>query len=288
MDPISLGSIKTIKMKKIIAIIILTATLVSCSKSEFVEYDSVNGFLQIENVPGVIGEDDEEPLVITISLGKTDNPNGTTVDFEVESADASRYEITPSNGSLEIPAGEFTGEITVTPNNNIIVDGRVDVTISLSESNATPIGIGGEGMERASATFGIEDDDCPIDSAAFVGTYSVSEVFSAGGTNAGLSLAAAFGEVYQVELTQVMGDESGTRFLINNSAGFNQFFPADTSLTFLTCPGEVSVNGSAPVNVALFADMTITSSSYDEGTSTINLAGPLGNYGAYEIQLVRN
>jgi hypothetical protein len=275
-------------MKKIIAIIILTATLASCSKSEFMEYDNGDGFLQIENVPGVIGEDDEKPLVITISLGKADNPNGTTVDFEIETTDASRYEITPSNGSLDIPAGEFTGEITVTPINNIVVDGSVDVTISLSESNATPIGIGGEGMERASASFVIEDDDCPLDSAAFVGTYTVSEVFSAGGRNAGLTLRAAFSENYQVQLTQVVGDESGTRFIVNNSAGFNQYFPADTSLTFLTCPGEVSVNVGTPINVAEFADMTITSSSYDEETSTISLAGPLGNFGAYEIRLVRN
>ena len=272
---------KYLEMKKIIAILILSVVLASCSEYDNAQYDPGEGFVQFSSFPSEIGEDDEATN-LTVQLGRETNPDGVTVNFSVNSEDQSRFEVTPSSGSLEIPAGEFTADITITPVDNISADGSESVEITLESSSDVAIGVGGEGINASSTGFTIVDDDCPVDTQAFVGTFSVDEVFSPGGTNAGLSLAAAFGESYQVEISQLEGDPSGTKFVITNSDGFNQFFEDGTNLTLFTCTQTVSIDNK---NIALFADLTVEETSYDEGTSTISISGPLGDFGPYEIKL---
>lgn len=271
-------------MKKIInlSLVFFALMLIGC-EAESIVYEAPNGFVQFDAFPSEIGEPDD-PQTLTVLLGQGTNPDGVTVNFSVTSEDPSRYEISPSNGVLEIPAGEFTADITITPIDNIIVDGNASVEIVLDESSDVPLGIGGEGVNAASTAFSIIDDDCPVDSQAFVGTFAVSEIFSPGGRNAGLSLSAAFGQSYQVELALDENDPSGTRFIITNSAGFDQYFVDGTTLRLFTCPGTATVDNP---NIAAFANLTILDSSYDEGASSISMSGTLGNFGAYQIQLTR-
>lgn len=267
---------------RILTFIFLAATLISCDYEPLV-YESQEGFVQFSRFPSELGEDDDA-RTLTVQLGQGSNPDGVTVNFSVITEDPSRFVITPSNGTIEIPAGEFTADITIEPVDNIIVDGNLDVKVVLEETTDVPVGTGGEGVNFASTNFTIIDNDCPVDSQAFVGTFSVSEVFSAGGTNAGLSLASAFGESYQVELSILESDPSGTKFVVTNSSGFDQYFVNGTILRLFTCPNDVAIDEN---NIALFADLTVEDSSYDEGASTISLSGTLGNFGAYEIELER-
>ena len=120
---------------------------------------------------------------------------------------------------------------------------------------------------------------CPYDASSWIGTYDVSEGFT-GGDNAGLSLAAAFGENYQVELIENPADATGGSLTLNNSDEFNMFFADETVLTFGACAGDVMLSTS---NIADFADLTITESSYNEETGTITVEGELGAYGPYQF-----
>lgn len=120
---------------------------------------------------------------------------------------------------------------------------------------------------------------CPYDASPWIGTYDVSEVFT-GGDNAGLSLAAAFGEAYQVELNANPEDNTGGSLILNNSEGFNMYYADGTVLTFAACDGSVILSSA---NIADFADLTVTSSSYDEATGTITVEGELGVYGPYQF-----
>ena len=136
-----------------------------------------------------------------------------------------------------------------------------------------------------SKTITIIDDDCPVDINAFVGTFSVAEVFTSG-TNEGLTLAGAFGESYQVEITLDPTDVTGTKLVLNNSAGFNEYFSPGTILTLNACPGTITFDAGNPT-LALFAAMTVEDSSFDEGAVTIQADGPLGGFGPYQFILTK-
>ena len=248
------------------------------------QYDVGDGFVQLNTATGIITEDATDPLITTVQLGSGENSSGVTVDFTVTSPDPSRYTIEPASGTLEIPAGEFTADIALSIVPNIIVDGNIDVTIELTGASV-PIGLVGEGNFGVSRVITIVDDDCPIDIDAFVGTFDVSENFTAG-VNSPLGLSDFFGEVYQVELSLAPNDPSGTKVVINNSPGFNVYIPDGTVMSFLTCDGEVNFDAGFPT-VALFATFAYTASSYDEENGVIQCTGPLANFGDYQFTFTK-
>lgn len=121
---------------------------------------------------------------------------------------------------------------------------------------------------------------CPFDASGWVGTYDVEEVFT-GGQNEGLSLAAAFGESYQIEMEADPSDSGSV--ILQNSDGFDQYFVDGTVLTFGACGGTVSL--SSRDIAAGFGNLTMTSSSFDSETKTITVNGTLGNFGPYRYIL---
>jgi hypothetical protein len=162
-------------MKKYIYILFASLGLLTSCEEDLVIFDEGDGFISNE-VASASTAEDGGPMSTTISLGTGSNESGVSVNFDVviESGDASRFNITPSNGVLEIPAGEFSGEIVVEPIDNIDADGNVVIRVELSESNALPVGTAGLGLERTTTVFTITDNDCPTEISD---SYSV-EVFA--------------------------------------------------------------------------------------------------------------
>ena len=173
----------------------------SCEKQENVMFTSEKGFVQFATASSSTVENSETATVISVVFGgnASQNTSGITVDFEVTSSDAARYSISPASGTVAIPAGEVSAEITFTPLNNLLVDGNVDVVISLSNTSSVPVGLGGEGVNFNKFEITLVDDDCPIAINDWVGTYTVFENFTGGG-NAPLGLNNFFGEAYQIDL----------------------------------------------------------------------------------------
>ncbi len=151
-------------MKKYIYILFASLGLLASCEEDLVVYDAGEGFISNE-VSSATTSEDGDPISTTIALGTDVNTSGTTVNFDVivESGDASRFSITPSNGVLEIPAGEFSGEIVVEPIDNINADGNAVIRVELSESNALPVGTAGLGLEKTTTVFTITDNDCPTE-----------------------------------------------------------------------------------------------------------------------------
>ncbi|NNF18689.1 MAG: hypothetical protein HKN61_02840, partial [Flavobacteriaceae bacterium] len=201
----------------------------------------------------------------------------------VTASDPSRFTVEPSNGTLTIPAGQFSADITITPIDNVLVDGNMDIVLEITSGSSVPAGIGGEGLQAATKTITLVDDDCPVDLAQFTGTFDVDEVFTSG-LNEGLTLAGAFGQSYQLELTAQPGDATGTKVVITNSPGFDQYIPDGTVFTLQACPGTVDWETN-PLNIGLFADMTIEVSTFNEGQGTVIADGPLGGFGPYQFVL---
>lgn len=162
-------------MKKNISLILsllVVLTLASCGEEELVIFDKTP-FIQLENETGQTTED-SNPVVTRVFLGSADNPNGTTVNFTVTSSDPSRYTVSPASGVIEIPAGEFSANITISPIDNLAVDGNVDIILALTPTNGIPVGLGGEGLKFASKSIKIVDNDCPFVIADFVGAYDLT------------------------------------------------------------------------------------------------------------------
>ncbi|MCO5725933.1 hypothetical protein [Robiginitalea marina] len=151
-------------MRKFLYILFVSLGFLMSCEEDLVIFDEGDGFIQVERTSASTSEDGA-PMSTTISLGTETNDSGISVNFDViiESGDASRFTITPANGVLDIPAGEFSGEIVVTPIDNIDADGNAVIRVELSESNPLPIGVGGLGLERTGATFTINDNDCPTE-----------------------------------------------------------------------------------------------------------------------------
>jgi hypothetical protein len=271
-------------MKKIFKFIILAVTVVtfSCDEYENLVYNGPqSGFVQLSDDAAVNILESSSPVVVEFILDGPRN-EAVTVNFDVTADDPARYELTPGT-SVVIPAGETSGEVIVTPVNNFDTDGDIDVVLRLAESSSVSVGIGGENVNSVEKRITISDDDCPLDIDSFVGVYSVEEVIT-GGPNTGLALATAFGEFYQLTLTLDPDDASGTRLIITNNG--NEFLPDGTAIGFLSCSGTVQLDPD-PVLLAIFANFSVTGSSYTEDTNVIFCEGNLGTSRQYEFTLTK-
>ncbi len=260
--------------------------LTGCGDAEEVIFETPEGFLQMVSSSGSVQENSTSEIISTVVFGGPTTTSDITVNYTVTSSDPSRYTVSPASGTLTIPAGEFTADIAIQPIDNFDEDGNAPVTITLLPSSSRPVGVGGEGNVSVSKVVTIIDNDCPIDIDSFVGTYTVAEVFSDGGVNAGLSLAGAFGRSFQMEIGLAPGDLSGTKVVLTNSAGFDTFINDGTVVSFITCEGTIEFDAGDPA-LANFAVIDVTSTSYNESSNVIAVNGPLGNFGPFEFTLTK-
>jgi hypothetical protein len=166
--------------------LIIALVFTSCEKQENVMFLSTDGFIQLKSKSSInTGENNTDPIVLDVLFGgnASQNTAGITVDFTVTTDDVSRYTVIPAGGTLEIPAGAVSGQIILTPVDNILADGNAVIKIELSQSSSKAIGLGGEGLSFISQTITIIDDDCAIVLADMVGTYKGKDNWyaSAGG-----------------------------------------------------------------------------------------------------------
>lgn len=164
-------------MKKLkIYALFLTAImlLASCQEEETPDLGVDQQWLQFGSKTYTVTENSTEPLVVQVAYSADTNPNGVTVNFSVVSDNPDAYTISPEGGTLDIPAGEFIGEIVITPIDNADTDGNKEITISIDNQDI-PVGIAGEGVYNTEAEVTITDNDCELDLASFEGTYLANE-----------------------------------------------------------------------------------------------------------------
>ncbi len=178
------------------ALAISAMFFVTSCEEDLLLFDTPEGFVQL-GTPDArnISENAGEAINTVIQLGQP-NPNGQTITVSVVGDDTSRYTIVPpinGNGTIEIPAGETSFVIALTPVDNAASDGDSTVTISLTDSNALPIGIGGEGNLRTQNVITIIDDDCPFDIEDWYGSYSSRQIVGAAAEADGPNVTAEAG-----------------------------------------------------------------------------------------------
>lgn len=153
------------KKTKILSLLLFTTIMlfIGCSEQENVQLEIGDGFIQLADTSASISEDSSGNIKTTVLLGASNqyNTNGIKVNFSISSDDASRYVVSPAGGVLTIPAGEVSADIILTPVDNIINDGNIEVNLTLLNTSDKPIGIGGQGLKNISKKILITDNDCP-------------------------------------------------------------------------------------------------------------------------------
>lgn len=268
---------------------ILSSLLLFSCEEELITYQGED-FIYFKSAIQEVGEPSGEARELIIERTSAESAAEVTLSVNSYYADDPNTEATGtyvlSASSVSMAAGEYSKSITITPVDNISADGQKIVVIEIASVNADiTIGYPGESKSNAAVQVAINDDDCPIDTDMMVGVFSVSEVFTSG-TNEGLTLAGAFGENYLIEIARVPGDASGTKLTMSNVDGFNTYIANGTPITMNTCGKTVSFDGAGgAINIALFADLTIESATYDDAKGEIVVSGPLGGFGPYEFVL---
>jgi hypothetical protein len=286
----------TLKSTKIlVAIFIVAAIFAGCDTLEFEEPDKTldaPDYVTFQDgsasVSEAVGEDG-----LSVQINRSNADQSLTVVLSVESTfagseeDASdEFTVNPSNLEVTFAEDEYSTTFQIIPVNNDFSDGDKVVTVTIESVSSSDVVIGYPGPDQLnrSSDITIVDDDCPIDFAGWEGTYEVEEVFTSG-TNEGLVLADAFGETYLLEISQDESDPTGFTYIINNADGANQYVPDGTTVVFNSCGGTLEF--PQPLNIAVFADMTIQEATFNEANFSMTASGPLGNFGPYEFTFTK-
>lgn len=209
---------------------ISTMFFVTSCEEDLLVFDTPEGFVQIGSPAARnVGEASGQTINTVIQLGKA-NPNGQSVTISVVSDDPSRYTIVPQiNGTstIQIPAGETSFTISVTPIDNFDNDGDVTVTFTLTDANTLPLGVGGEGNFRTQAAITIVDDDCAIEVSE---NYAVTVLaFDEEAPSHTVALVPVAGTDNQFTVVSVWGPEFVA--WATGDEGFSGQFPYPATLT---------------------------------------------------------
>lgn len=213
-----------------------------------------------------------------------------TTDFADEGDDASSTFTSSFNESIVIPAGKTDAIFVISTVNDLFSSGNKNVVLSITGTSdaSYEVGYSSAGIS-GDFSLTIIDDDCPIAIDNWVDTYIVKREVFTGGTNEGVSFATIFGRTYQLEFKRDPSDATGTKVIIDNSDGFDEFVSDGTVMSFLTCPGEVTFDAlSIFVNTGNgFVTLVVETATYNEDAFEIEVNGELGPFGPYQFILAK-
>lgn len=154
-------------------ILLVLVCIMGCQEEEKPNLGKNSQWVQFDSEEYAVTENSASPLVVHVLLASDKNPDGVTINYNVTTDNADAFSLEPS-GSVTIPAGEFSADITISPIDNAETDGNKSLTLSL-QGDDIPVGINGEGLLNQSATVTITDDDCALDMKSFEGSYLAKE-----------------------------------------------------------------------------------------------------------------
>lgn len=161
-------------MKKIFYTLFAALILVACGDVETPDLGKKTKWIQF-GAASYNGNEGDGTIMVPIQLAADSNPDDLTVNFTVTSDDDTKYTITPSDGVITIPEGEFEAFIEITPIDNASTNDNLDINLSLENNPTYSLGLVGQGLELNTTTVTILDDDCPLDLTEFYGTYAAKE-----------------------------------------------------------------------------------------------------------------
>lgn len=196
---------------------------VSCEEEQTPDLGVDEQWLQFGQQNYTVTENSAEPLVVKVFYAADTNPNGVTVNYSVVSDNPGAYEITPAGGTLEIPAGSFEADITITPIDNADTDGNKEIQLSIDNQDI-PVGLVGEGVFSHVTTVTITDNDCELDMVSFEGTYLAKEFGYCDGC---YEVSVTYDEANDVLVLDNLYETGGTTYIALDNSD-----PENPAITF--------------------------------------------------------
>ncbi len=148
-------------MKKLNLILLLIFAIItsSCEDIENLNLGEDNPWVQFDSSVFSVSENSSTPLMIPVLYASESNDGGVDVNFTYTANTNDGFTVSPANGVLNIPSGEFIGYIEILPINDSEENDNIVLDFDLS-NNSISQGIGGEGVYKHTAQITIVEDDC--------------------------------------------------------------------------------------------------------------------------------
>lgn len=242
-------------------------TLLSCEEEITILQPKDGGHVQLASSDAIIlTEASSSGTTLTLQLGIDENSDGYYADFEIVSDDNTRFIFTPSDSRAYFPPNTYETEVKITPVDNLVADGNINLTFNLTGSNSGVYG----NEELKSIKITIQDNDCPT---------VIAEEYS-------LELSVLiFGSEYSTgtHSVELIPDSSNpNKFYIENLWG------PDHINNFYALFG-ISVSYGAytfPTYITLEDDFTVTFDVVNEGGASQCTVGGEGTYSACDDQWI--
>ena len=157
------------KLRLLYLIALVSITFLGCESDAEIDTPSYQNSRWVQFDDEAVSVSESNTITIPVLLAASENTSGQSVSFTVTSQSPDRYTVT-QNGTIEIPAGEFSANIELVPVDDNFVNGDADVTISLTNTDVG-VGLGGEGLRFNSVVVTVVDDDClPTPGSSYTAT----------------------------------------------------------------------------------------------------------------------
>lgn len=271
-------------MKKLIIPFLLVVTLIfqSCEETQSPIYDgsqTLAYFADAGSTARLEVEVTESSAQLSTTIGvSTISTTDRTVNVSVVSTSTATANQYSFNGTVTIPANTWGAELVITGNQ----DG-----LSLTGDNLILQidGIDDGGVPSPSTLTVLIVQTCPFTIGNFTGTFSVDENFTSG-VNSPNGLSFFFTETYQVELALDPSDTTGSKVILTNSAGFNEYIPDGTVITIDEESGDIIFDAGNPL-LAGFRNFAYTDSFFDTCALSFQCSGPLATFGPYQFTFTK-
>jgi len=216
---------------------------------------------------------------VTVSFTASASFESTTDFFNAGDVAENAFELS-SEGSVTIPAGQYSASFTLISSDDLLSSGNKVISLELTavSDDSYSLGLRDEASSGKTMSVVIQDDDCPIDiEGAWAGTYSVSQTYNGG---------AFSGPILKVDLKVDPTDPLKLTALLNDIPGTGAAtFTSEVSMEFNTCAMEVTMNSTFGVfgggllrmpytlNSSFITVLGIQAAVYDESKFQITLTG---------------
>ncbi len=157
-------------------VVALMTTMTSCSDDDSNLFENPHFAAFLGQDSSVVVSEGEDPVTIDLGITKIQSQDVTITMQVTDETAVQGTDYSLSATSVTIPAGEYTGGISITPVDNDIFNAAKTLILEITAVSASGLNIGNIDEYSYKRTIVISNDDCPTKSDLWWGDLSVEDV----------------------------------------------------------------------------------------------------------------